>query len=102
MGLATYVLGNLDVIVAFQQVQHEVDEGAGLVDPRCQFFVLADILVDQPRGNPANHILIAIDIRLRELLKAVVRQHDMRQRCAENPEFWEPGKGNREAYRRAL
>lgn len=24
------------------------------------------------------------------------------QRCAEDPEFWEPGRGNREAYRRAL
>jgi hypothetical protein len=24
------------------------------------------------------------------------------QRCVENPEFWDPGRGNREAYRRAL
>ena len=73
MGLAAYVLGNLDVIIAFQQVQHEVDEGAGLADPRCQFFILADILVDQQRGNPANHILIAIDIRLRELPPAATQ-----------------------------
>lgn len=84
MGLAAHVLGYLDVIVAFQQVQHEIDEGTGLADARCQFLVLADVLVDQQRGNPANHVLIAIDIRLRELLKAVVRQHDMRQRRAEN------------------
>ena len=84
MGLATYVLGNLDVIIAFQQVQHKVDEGAGLADPHCQFLVLANVLVDQQCGNPANHILIAIDIRLRELLKAVIRQHDMRQWRAEN------------------
>ena len=46
VGLAAHVSRNLDVIVCFQQVQHEVDEGAGPVDARRQFLIDVDILVD--------------------------------------------------------
>lgn len=47
MGLATQVLGNLDVTVSLHEVQNEVDEGTRLAHARRKFVVLPNVLVDK-------------------------------------------------------